>query len=108
EPTDEEIAAVAELPVEQVSEIRELARNLSSLDQPVTDDGELTLGDLLPSERPDPLDEVADALREQQVAEIVATLPEPERKVIELRFGLSGDDPRTASQTGTQLGISSA
>ena len=41
EPTDEEIATVAELPVEQVSEIRELARNLASLDQPVSDDGEL-------------------------------------------------------------------
>jgi RNA polymerase primary sigma factor len=108
DPTDEEIAAVAELPVEQVSEIRELSRNLSSLDQPVTDDGELTLGDLLPSDRPDPLDEVADSLREQQVAEIVAGLPEPERKVIELRFGLSGDGPQTASQAGSQLGISTA
>jgi RNA polymerase primary sigma factor len=108
DPTDEEIAAVAELPVEQVTEIRELSRNLSSLDQPVTDDGELALGDLLPSDRPDPVEEVADALRDQQVAEIVARLPEPERKVIELRFGLSGDEPQTVRQTGTQLGITSA
>jgi RNA polymerase primary sigma factor len=108
EPTDEEIATVAELPIEQVSEIRELARNLASLDQPVSDDGELALGDLLPSDRPDPLDEVADRLRKQQVAEIVARLPEPERNVIELRFGLSGDEPRTPRQTGTELGITPA
>jgi RNA polymerase primary sigma factor len=105
EPTDEEIAAVAELPVEQVSEIRELGGNLASLDQSVSEDGELTLGDLLPSDRPDPVDEVAGTMREQQVAEIVARLPQPERNVIELRFGLSGDEPRTARQTGTALGI---
>jgi len=108
DPTDEEIAAVAELPVEQVLEVRELSRSLSSLDQPVGDDGESELGDILPSDRPDPFVEVADSMREQQVAEIVATLPETERKVIELRFGLSGDEPRTVRQTGTELGISSA
>jgi RNA polymerase primary sigma factor len=105
EPTDEEIAVVAELPVEQVAEIRELARNLASLDQPVGDDGELTLGDLLPSDRPDAFDELADSLRDQQVAEVLARLPEVERNVIELRFGLSGDEPRSARQTGTELGI---
>jgi RNA polymerase primary sigma factor len=108
EPTDEEIAAVAELPVEQVTEIRELARSLASLDQAVSDDGEVSLGDVLPSDRPEPVEEVAVLQRDQQVADIVSQLPEPERKVIELRFGLSGDEPRTVRQTGTALGISSA
>jgi RNA polymerase primary sigma factor len=108
EPTDEEIAEVAELPVEQVTEIRELARSLASLDQAVSDDGEVSLGDVLPSDRPDPFDEVADSMREQQVADIIGRLPEPERKVIELRFGLTGDEPRTVRQTGAALGISSA
>jgi RNA polymerase primary sigma factor len=108
DPTDEEIAAVTELPVEQVIEIRELARSLSSLDQPISDDGEVALGDVLPSDRPEPIDEVADAMRDRQVADIVARLPEPERKVIELRFGLSGDEPRTVRQTGSALGISTA
>jgi RNA polymerase primary sigma factor len=105
DPTDEEIAAVAELPIEQVVEIREVSRALPSLDQPVGDDGEAALGDLLPSDRPQPDEEVADSLREQQVAEIVAQLPEPERKVIELRFGLSGDEPRTVRQAGKELGL---
>jgi RNA polymerase primary sigma factor len=107
EPTDEEIAEVAELPIDQVVEVRELARSLASLDQAVSDDGEVALGDVLPSDRPDPLEEVADEQRDQQVAEIVARLPEPERKVIELRFGLSGDEPRTLRQTGSALGITS-
>jgi len=108
DPTDEEIAAVTELPVEQVAEIRELSRSLTSLDQPVSDDGEVALGDILPSDRPDTIDEVADAIRDRQVADIIARLPETERKVIELRFGLSGDAPRTVRQTGTELGITSA
>ncbi len=108
EPTDEEIAAVAELSVEQVYEIRELSRNLSSLDQPITDDGEASLGDLLPSDRPEPVEEVASSERDRQVAEVVGLLPEPERKVIELRFGLSGDEPRTPRQTGSELGITAA
>ncbi len=54
EPSDEEIAAVAELPIEQVFEIRELSRALTSLDQPVSEDGETALGDLLTSDRPEP------------------------------------------------------
>ena len=108
EPTDEEIATVAELPVEQVSEIRELARNLASLDQAVSDDSDLTLGDLLPSDRPDALDGLVDRLREEQLAEVLADLPDIERNVIALRFGLDGDEPRSARQTGAELGITAA
>jgi RNA polymerase primary sigma factor len=108
EPSDEEIAAVAELPIEQVFEIRELSRALTSLDQPVSDDGETALGDLLTSDRPSPDEEVADHLRDNTVAEVVARLPESERQVIELRFGLTGDEPRTVRQTGSALGITAS
>jgi RNA polymerase primary sigma factor len=105
EPTDEEIAAVAELPLEEVTELRELSRGLTSLDQPVGEDGETALGDLLASERPEPIEEVATADREQRINLVVAELPEDERNVIELRFGLTGDEPRTIRQTGSELGI---
>jgi RNA polymerase primary sigma factor len=106
DPTDEEIAAVAELPVDEVSELRELSRGLTSLDQPVSEDGETAFGDLLASDRPEPIEEVADAEREQRVNDIVDRLPESERNVIRLRFGLAGDEPLTLKQTGTELGIS--
>ncbi len=105
EPTDEEIAAVAELPVEEVAELRELSRGLTSLDQPVGDDGETALGDLLASERPEPTEEVATADRDNRVHNVVEQLPEDERSVIRLRFGLTGDEPRTLRQTGSELGI---
>jgi RNA polymerase primary sigma factor len=106
EPTDDELAAVAELPVEEVAELRELSRGLASLDQPVGDDGETAFGDLLASDRPGPVEELAELEREQQLGEIVEQLPENERNVIRLRFGLAGEEPRTLGQIGSQLGIS--
>ena len=106
EPTDEEIAAVAELPVEEVTELRELSRGLTSLDQTVSDDGETVLGDLLPSDRPEPIDEVAEAELERQLGDVVDQLPDAERNVIRLRFGLNGSETRTLTQIGSELGIS--
>jgi RNA polymerase primary sigma factor len=106
EPTDDEIAAVAEIPVEEVTELRELSRGLASLDQPVGEDGETLFGDLLASDRPEPIEELADSERGQRVHEIVEQLPEAERNVIRLRFGLAGEEPLTLKQTGNELGIS--
>jgi RNA polymerase primary sigma factor len=105
EPTDEEIAAVAELPLEDVAELRELSRAMTSLDQPVSEDGETALGDLLASDRPEPIEEVAEAERDKRVNEAVGRLPAAERSVIQLRFGLAGGEPRTLRQAGSELGI---
>jgi RNA polymerase primary sigma factor len=106
EPTDEEIAEVGELTVDEVSELRELSRGLASLDQPVGEDGETAFGELLAADRPEPSEEVADADRDRRIHELVKRLPEAERNVIRLRFGLAGDEPRTLKQTGSELGIS--
>jgi RNA polymerase primary sigma factor len=105
EPTDEEIAVVAGLPLDEVMELRELSRAMTSLDQPVSDDGETALGDLLASERPEPHEEVAEAERDQRVNQAVERLPVAERNVIQLRFGLTGQEPRTLRQAGSELGI---
>jgi len=105
EPTDEEIAAVAELPLEEISELRELSRAMTSLDQPVSEDGETALGDLLASDRPEPLEEVAVTERDERLGEAVRRLPAAEQSVIRLRFGLSGEEPRTLRQAGSELGI---
>ena len=105
EPTDEEIAAVAELPLDEISELRELSRAMTSLDQPVSEDGETALGDLLASDRPEPHEEVAVIERDQRVNEAVLRLPAAEQSVIKLRFGLAGEEPRTLRQAGSELGI---
>src|SRR5579859_8145309 len=105
EPSDEELAVVAELPVEEVAELRELNRALTSLDQPVGEDGETAFGDLLASERPEPTEEVESAERQELISGAVAGLPEAERNVIRLRFGLAGAEPLNLRQTGIELGI---
>ena len=105
DPTDAEIAAAAELPEEQVLEAREVARTLTSLDQSVSEDGETALGDLLPSEQPQPDEEVGAALGEAHVRRVVGRLPEPERKVVTLRFGLGGGEPKSVRETGAELGM---
>jgi len=105
EPTDEEIAVVAGLELDEVMELRELSRAMTSLDQPVSEDGETALGDLLASDRPEPMEEVAVTERDQKVNEAVQRLPAAEANVIRLRFGLAGEEPRTLRQAGSELGI---
>jgi RNA polymerase primary sigma factor len=105
EPTDEEIAAEAKLPVEEVAELRELTRGLTSLDQPVGEDGETAFGDLLASEQPRPDEEVETAERQELISGAVDQLPQAERDVIRLRFGLTGGEPLNLRQTGLELGI---
>ena len=61
--------------MEDVAELRELSRGLASLDQPVGDDGETALGELLASDRPEPTEEVATADRDQRISTVVEQLP---------------------------------
>ena len=58
EPTDEELAKAAELELAEVIALREAPQAMTSLDQPIDDDGETALGDLLPSDAPEPIDEI--------------------------------------------------
>ncbi|MGH2946983.1 MAG: sigma-70 family RNA polymerase sigma factor [Solirubrobacteraceae bacterium] len=90
-PTLEEIAERAELEPRQVEELRDVARKVTSLERPLGDDGDAELGALLPGRDPAPEEEVEVVLREEIVREVVHTLPERERTVIQLRFGLDGD-----------------
>jgi RNA polymerase primary sigma factor len=106
EPTDHEIATATELTPEEVLEVRELPGSLASLDQSISEDGETALGDLLPSDQPQPEDEVVGALGDPRVQEAVDRLPEAERSVVTLRFGLAGDGARSLREAGAELGVS--
>jgi RNA polymerase primary sigma factor len=107
EPTDEEIAAKAELTPDEVREAREAPRTITSLERPVGEDDGSQLGDLLPSEERGPADEVEIGLAEDAVKSAIAKLPERERQVIELRFGLESDEPTPLREAGRRLGLSS-
>jgi RNA polymerase primary sigma factor len=106
EPSDDEIAREAELPLDQVEEVREAARTVTSLDRPVGEEGDTALGDLLEGGSPPPDQEVEVSLSEQLLRRTIEELPETERDVITLRFGLTGDEPQPLRETGRRLGLS--
>ena len=106
EPTDDELAAKAEVSVQDIDEIREAPRTVTSLDRPVGEDDSSHLGDLLPSEDRGPEEELEITLQGETLRSALARLPERERKVIELRFGIGGE-PITLREAGRTLNLSS-
>jgi len=106
DPTIEEVAAEAQLPVEQVEEVRDQRAALVSLDQQVGEDADTALGDLLPSDQEAPDDTAWENERERIVQEAIAQLPDTERRVITLRFGTGREEPQTLTAIGKRLGFS--
>jgi RNA polymerase primary sigma factor len=105
-PTREEISAATNLPLKQVHEVFQAARAVTSLDRPIGSDNESALGDLLAGEAAPPEDEVHVSLEEETLRRAVAALPEREREVVRLRYGLNGDsDPLSLEQIGRRLGL---
>ncbi len=100
------MAKAAELPLQQVREVREAARTITSLDRPVGETGETSFGDLLPSDAPEPDEQVEVSLRGQSLRQALEHLPEREREVVKLRYGINGDEPTPLRETGRRLGIS--
>jgi RNA polymerase primary sigma factor len=106
QPTGEEIADAARLPLEQVTDVREAARAVTSLDRPVGADDESSLGDLFASEQPGPSEEVEVSLEEESLRRAVAELPDTEREVVQLRYGIDGDaDPKTVEEVVRRMGL---
>jgi RNA polymerase primary sigma factor len=105
-PTDEEVAAAAEITLEELHETREVMRTITSLERPVGAEGDTELGDLLASDEIEPHEEVEIGLRDQTVRAALDQLPDQEREVIGLRFGLGGVDPTPLREAGRRLGLS--
>jgi RNA polymerase primary sigma factor len=106
EPRPDEIAEELELTAEQVREILRMAQFPVSLEKPVGEEGDARLGDLVEDELAEsPLDVTSVSLRREDIDYALAALPERERRVIELRFGLHGGRPRTLIEVGRTFGI---
>jgi RNA polymerase primary sigma factor len=107
QPTDEEISERVDLPVDEVIDIRRADRGPASLDQGVGEDGDTSLGDLIAGDGPSIEDYVSSELNWEALRDAVGTLPENERTVITLRFGLDREEPKALRETGRRLGLSS-
>jgi RNA polymerase primary sigma factor len=103
--TIEELATAMELPPERIVQLRQLQEDPVSLETPVGD-GDSQFSDLVEdkfSQRPD--EAVADDMREAELEAALSGLNDRMRRVIELRYGLDGEKPRTLEQVGTSLGV---
>jgi RNA polymerase primary sigma factor len=106
DPTDEEIVDAAGISLADLDEAREMARVVTSLDRPVGESEETSLGALLPSAEHGPDEEVAIRLRDAAVRRALERLPERDREVVKLRYGINGDDPTPLREAGRRLGMS--
>ena len=107
EPSDAEIAEAAEISLADVHQAREVARVVTSLDRPVGEEEDTTLGALMPSEGRGPDEEVEIALRQDALRTALDRLPEAEREVVKLRYGIDLEQPTALRETGRRLGMSS-
>jgi RNA polymerase primary sigma factor len=107
EPTPEEIAVQVEMSADQVEEILELGKEPVSLETPVgSGEGDARLADFIEDEQHDaPLETVSNALRDADLEQALRTLQWRERRVLELRYGLSSEEPMTLEAIGSEVGV---
>jgi RNA polymerase primary sigma factor len=106
EPEPEEISAELRWPLAEVREILRVAQLPISLEKPVGDEDDSELGDFVADETvAEPFEEASEHLQKEGVRKALAALPERERQVIELRYGLTGAEPLTLEEVGNTFGV---
>jgi RNA polymerase sigma factor (sigma-70 family) len=106
EPTDEEVASELGVTVERLREIRQAAQDVSSLDTPVGEDGDATLGDLVADEEAiDPASSATNVLTQGEIGQVLAALDARERAVLMWRFGMMDGQEHTLEEIGEHFGL---
>ena len=106
EPTLEEIAAELNLPIEKIIEANRTAADTLSLDMPVGDEEDTTIGSFVEDDNtPGPADATSNALLAEALAEILGTLTEREADVLKMRFGMYDGRTHTLEEVGQIFGV---
>jgi RNA polymerase primary sigma factor len=107
DPTLEEIAEAAGVDPEEADVLMRAAQSPVSLERPVGDDGDSAeLGHLIPDEEAvSPFEAAMETMTRSRLEEVLANLSYRERRIIELRYGLDGEQPRTLDQVGRTFGL---
>jgi RNA polymerase primary sigma factor len=106
-PEPEEIAQLLDLSLEQMERVLRAPTYTISLEKPVGEDGENQLGEFIEDEEiPPPVDLILDEELHEQLQEVLWKLPSRERRIVDLRFGLSDGDPRTLQEIAEEFGLS--
>lgn len=105
-PTNEEIAAEMNIDVEKVREVRKIAQEPVSLEAPIGEEDDSHLGDFIEDEKAQAPDEAANqTMLREQLEEILSTLSDREKRVLELRFGLMDGVPKTLEDVGKEFNV---
>jgi RNA polymerase primary sigma factor len=106
EPTPEEIAAEMGTTPQKVREILKISQEPVSLETPIGEEEDSQLGDFIEDEEATmPMEAVSEIMQKEELNAVLGTLTHRERKVIELRFGLKGEHPRTLEEVGQKFGV---
>jgi RNA polymerase sigma factor (sigma-70 family) len=106
DPTEEEVAEEVGLTAQRVREVRDAMQELVSLDRPIGEDGDATMGDLIPDLGVvDPADTALEGDALSQIDAALSELEDRERLILVLRFGLHGQEPQTLEQIGEHFGL---
>ena len=106
EPTAEEIAAELDCSVREVRDILRMAQQPVSLEKPIGEEEESELGDFVEDQTAEsPFELASENLRRDNVRRALQALPQREREVIEMRFGLGGGRPRTLEEVGRTFNV---
>jgi RNA polymerase primary sigma factor len=106
EPTPEEIANELETSVREVRDVLRMAQQPISLEKPIGEEEESELGDFVEDQTAEsPFELAAERLRRENLRRALAALPEREREVIEMRFGLTGERPYTLEEVGRAFNV---
>ena len=105
EPTPEEVAKVMEIEPDKVREIIKVSQQPTSLEAPVGEEKDSTLGDFIPDEEIRPEDQASVELLKSHLSEVLDTINDREKKVLKLRFGLDDGRQRTLEEVGREFGV---
>lgn len=107
EPNDEELAYELGIEPQEVQEMRKIAQRTTSLETPIGDEEDAELGDFIENySTPDPADVVSSLIAKENLDRVLKAMDERERKVVELRFGLKGEHPRTLAEVSSRFNVS--
>lgn len=106
EPSDDEIAAEIDMPVDKVREIMRVAQEPVSLETPIGEEEDSHLGDFIPdNDAPAPADAASHTMLREQLSDVLSTLTPREAKVLKLRFGLEDGRSRTLEEVGKEFNV---
>jgi len=107
EPSDDELADELGVEAQEVREMRKIAQRTTSLETPIGDEEDAELGDFIENaSTPDPAEAVQSLLAKESLDRVLKAMDERERKVVELRFGLKGEHPRTLAEVSSRFNVS--